>query len=376
MPRQTQTDDFDESVLEVLRCTRCERHNRLCDKLDISHELSRPCNDCSVNGRSDSCSNNNYLDMWLDFRHTVINSIVPPLLYNHFLDLFDARSPEEPVLVWAALALVSHSPRWADTPIDQTIMMRHAAYRAEMDFGNEDPKNAMTCLVFVLIQSPLLLALAKKATDDELWLKMTKALSAIREYRYALRRFTPIYEYDEDAGPLIAPLNLPGHPPTLPAISALPPVLAVKRLVNLIGADEWGHDTDACKTFLRNAIEHVYTLDYVRSRAEHGHNINVDKELVHWMVLVGRPPVNAHVFNNPIWHLILCHWATMCAKRQTVWYLTGFAGRLFNKFWSGNEHGNKGEKWKQMQVAVVMVMTGLGCPASPHYAGVRADPSL
>lgn len=310
--------------------------------------------------------------MLLEFRHEVIKSIVSPLLYDHFLDLFDARSPEEPVLVWAALALVSHSPRWADTPIDPNIMMKFTAYHEEIDFCH--PKNAMTCLVLVLIHSPLLLALAKKATDDELCSNITGALTAIREYRCMLRRFRSIYDDDEDAAPLTTALDLPGEPATVQDISALPPVHAVGRLIDLVGANEWGDDTTACKIYLHKAIEQVYRLDHHRLRAERGHNVNVDKELVQWMLLTGRHPANDRVLNNQIWALILCHWATVCAKRQTVWYLTGFAGRLFNKFWLENEHGNQGEQWTQLKAAVVKLIAGLGCPVPQRYDGVRADP--
>lgn len=65
-------------------------------------------------------------------------------------------------------------------------------------------------------------------------------------------------------------------------------------------------------TFLRNAIEQVYRLEDNRVRAERGQSINIDRELLQWMVLIGKPLVNEHVLNNHIWFIILCHWATTC----------------------------------------------------------------
>jgi len=186
----------------------------------------------------------------------------------------------------------------------------------------------MTWLVSVLIQSPLLLALAKKATDNELYSKMTIALITIREYRHILRDFTTIYKSDEDAGPLVTALDLPGHVATQPTISALPPILAVRNLINIVPDNQWGNNTAACKTYLRNAIEQVYRLYDNRLRAAAGENLNIDKEILQWMVPIGRPPpiFQAELMNSHLWVLILCHWATVCAQRQTIYYLTGFAG--------------------------------------------------
>lgn len=312
-------------------------------------------------------------DMLLDFRTTVVYDIVPPPLVPHFLHLFDAETPGNPVLVWAAIALVADSPRWAATPVDSNVINNLAACQEHLDF--DDDENAMTCLVFVLIHSPLLLALAKKATDDNLAFDLTKALITIREYRHILRKFTTIYKNDEHAGPLVTALDLPGHVATQPTISTLPPVLAVRNLIDIVGANQWGNNTAACKTYARNAIEQVYRLDDNRVRAAAGENLNIDKEILQWMVLIGRPPANfqAELMNSHLWVLILCHWATVCAQRQTVWYFTGFAGRLFNKFWSENESGNQGEEWSNLKAAVVRVIFGLGGPVPTQYAGARVD---
>lgn len=312
-------------------------------------------------------------DMLLDFRTTVVYDIVARPLVPHFLHLFDALAPEQPLLVWAAVALVAHSPRWAATPIDPNVMINLAAYQEDLDF--DDDENAMTCLVFVLIQSSLLLALAKKATDNELFSKMTYALSTIREYRQNLRDFTTIYKSDEHAGPLVTALDLPGHIATQSTIPALSPVLAVRNLINLVPDNQWGNNTAACKTYLRNAIEQVYRLDDNRVRTAAGEDLNIDKEILQWMVLIGRPPANfqAELMNSHIWVLILCHWATVCAQRQRVWYFTGFAGRLFNKFWSENESGSVGEEWANLKVAVIRVIVSLDGPT--QYAGARVDPS-
>ncbi|KAH0293713.1 hypothetical protein KCU62_g799, partial [Aureobasidium sp. EXF-3399] len=253
-------------------------------------------------------------------------------------------------------------------------MTKLAAYQEDLDFDNSDVENAMTCLVFVLIQSPLLLAVAKQAPDNKLFLKLTYALLTIREYRQNLRDFTTIYDNDEDAGLLITALDLPGHSAIQRTISALSPVRAIKDLINLVPDNQWGNNTAACKTYLRNAIEQVYRLDDNRGRTAASEDLNVDKEILQWMFLCGRPPVNPHVLNNHIWFLIKCHWATVCAQRQPVWYLTGFAGRMFNQFWSENKADNVGVEWRYLKVAVINVVAGLGCAIPDRWDAVRADP--
>jgi len=67
-------------------------------------------------------------DMLLEFRTTVVYDVVARPLVPHFLRLFDAKASEQPVLVWAAIALVAHSPRWVVTPIDSNVMINLAAY--------------------------------------------------------------------------------------------------------------------------------------------------------------------------------------------------------------------------------------------------------
>ncbi|TIA64443.1 hypothetical protein D6C77_01456 [Aureobasidium pullulans] len=272
-------------IRDTLRCTECAVKGVPCNKIDISINLERPCSTCHANG----CRNGDNADMWLAFRSTVINDIVPAHLVNNLKALLDANFANDPILLFASLALVAYSPVWVQYNLGPGLLDQATDLKRTFRYDNN---SCFTGFVMHLILAPTLMACLPSGPTDTLAADLTGTLRLIAVMKNTILPYHQIFDGNLDSRAFIRNSLSTGHQATASVLEQRQPVSAMIGVINAIPATTWGNHTDDCKKFLRIAITDVYELDDRRIRALSQTNpaTNVEREVLQWLAVSQFPP--------------------------------------------------------------------------------------